>query len=196
MDFLESGKRVIQKEISALSRLQESLGNTFNQAAEVIYNSKGKIIFTGLGKSGHMARKCATTFSSLGLPSMFIHAGESLHGDLGMVSKDEVVLVFSKSGYTEELIKSISYLKDNGSFIIGITGNSTSELAKLSNVHLDINIQEEADFLNLAPTSSTTAMAALGDALASAVSEKKGFTSDYFHRLHPGGSLGKLLEKK
>ncbi len=194
MDYLKSAKTVLIKEIAALKQLESSLGSDFNTAAELIYNTTGKVIFVGLGKSGHVARKCAATFSSLGIPSFFVHASEAFHGDFGMMSKNDSIVAFSFSGKTEDVVNVVKYCKQNNIPTIGISGDSNSLLAKKSHIHLDICVNDEADHLNLAPTSSTTNMMALCDALASSISEKKGFSRSDFHTFHPDGSLGNQLK--
>ena len=194
MDYLKSAKTVLIKEIAALKQLESSLGSDFNTAAELIYNTAGKVIFVGLGKSGHVARKCAATFSSLGIPSFFVHASEAFHGDFGMMSKNDSIVAFSFSGKTEDVVNVVKYCKQNNIPTIGISGDSNSLLAKKSHIHLDICVNDEADHLNLAPTSSTTNMMALCDALASSISEQKGFSRSDFHTFHPDGSLGNQLK--
>jgi len=194
MDYLKSAKTVLIKEIAALKQLEFSLGSDFNTAAELIYNTTGKVIFVGLGKSGHVARKCAATFSSLGIPSFFVHASEAFHGDFGMMSKNDSIVAFSFSGKTEDVVNVVKYCKQNNIPTIGISGDSNSLLAKKSHIHLDICVNDEADHLNLAPTSSTTNMMALCDALASSISEQKGFSRSDFHTFHPDGSLGNQLK--
>ena len=193
MDYIKSGKVVLEKEIQSLLKLKSSLDNSFIQSCKLINHTSGKTIFVGLGKSGHVAKKCSATFSSLGIPSFFIHAGEALHGDFGMISENDLIIAFSYSGKTPEVVKAVKYCSQNNISTIGISGDSQSPLANASNFHLDICVAEEADHLNLAPTSSTTNMMALGDALASSVSEKKGFNRSDFHGFHPGGSLGTQL---
>ena len=194
MDYLKSAKTVLIKEIAALKQLESSLGSDFNTAAELIYNATGKVIFVGLGKSGHVARKCAATFSSLGIPSFFVHASEAFHGDFGMMSKNDSIVAFSFSGKTEDVVNVVKYCNQNNIPTIGISGDSNSLLAKKSHIHLDICVNDEADHLNLAPTSSTTNMMALCDALASSISEQKGFSRSDFHTFHPDGSLGNQLK--
>lgn len=196
MDYLPSGKIVIQKEIQALQRMNASLGEEFNKAANIISNTKGKVIFLGLGKSGHVAKKCAATFSSLGIPSFFIHVAEAFHGDFGMISNHDLLIAFSLSGKTTDVVHAVEYCNKNKIVVIGISGNNQSPLAKVSNIHLDICVEDEADHLNLAPTSSTTNMMVLGDALASSVSEQNGFTRANFHEFHPGGNLGNELREE
>jgi len=193
MEYLKSGKRVIRKEIQALVELEESLSKEFNLAADTIGNTTGKVIFLGLGKSGHVARKCAATFSSLGIPAFFMHACDAGHGDLGMVTKNDVCVLISYSGKSKELVEIILPIEHIGATTISITGNPDSPVAKMCNIHLDISVRSEADPLGLAPTSSSTATLVLGDALAISIMEKKGFKVEDFAIRHPGGNLGKKL---
>ncbi|HIC39066.1 MAG TPA: SIS domain-containing protein [Candidatus Marinimicrobia bacterium] len=194
MNYLKSGKKVLQNEIKALQSLDQSLSDEFNAASEVISNTKGKVIFLGLGKSGHVARKSAATFSSLGIPSFFVHASEAFHGDFGMIDSHDTIIAFSFSGKTSEVVNAVKICNKNNVSTIGISGDSNSHLAKECQIHLDICVNDEADHLNLAPTSSTTNMMALCDALASSISEEKGFSRSDFHTFHPDGSLGNQLE--
>ena len=196
MDYIKSGKIVLEKEIQSLLKLKSSLDNSFIQSCKLINHTSGKTIFVGLGKSGHIAQKCAATFSSLGIPSFYVHANEAFHGDFGMMSGNDLIIAFSFSGKTPEIVNVVKYCSKNNITVIGISGDSQSPLANISNVHLDICVTEEADHLGLAPTSSTTNMIALGDALASSVSEDKGFKRSDFHGFHPGGSLGNQLENE
>ncbi|MFQ6677074.1 MAG: SIS domain-containing protein [Fidelibacterota bacterium] len=193
MEYLTSGKKVIQKEILALAELEKSLGKDFSQAADTIANATGKVIFLGLGKSGHVARKCAATFSSLGIPSFFMHACDAGHGDLGMITKEDVCVLISYSGKSKELLELIPPIEHIGAKMMTITGNPDSPLSNISQIHLDIGVRSEADPMGLAPTSSSTATLVLGDALAISIMEKKGFKEEDFAIRHPGGNLGKKL---
>lgn len=193
MEYLKSGKIVIQKEIQALQQLEKSLGDNFNNAAEAIANTTGNVIFMGLGKSGHVARKCAATFSSLGIPAFFMHGSDAAHGDLGMVAKDDVCILISYSGKSKELLDILEPLDQIGAEMIAITGNPDSSLAKMCKIHLDIGVRSEADPMGLAPTSSSTATLVLGDALAISLMEKRGFKEEDFALRHPGGNIGKKL---
>jgi len=186
-------KRVIDIELTAITGLLQRLDETFDQACDTILNSKGRVIVTGMGKSGHIGKKIAATFSSTGTPAYFVHPGEALHGDLGMITAGDVVITISSSGATEELIILASAAKRLGASIIAMTGEARSELAMLADTHLDITVQEEACPLGLAPTSSTTVTLVLGDALAIALLEARDFTPDDFARSHPAGRLGKRL---
>ncbi|MEO0224308.1 MAG: KpsF/GutQ family sugar-phosphate isomerase [candidate division WOR-3 bacterium] len=194
-EILNIAKRTIDIELETLFELKESLDNSFIKAIEILYNCKGKVIFTGIGKSGHIARKISSTFSSTGTPSIFLHPAEAIHGDLGIIDKEDVLVIISNSGETEEIINIIPYLKFLNIPIICITGNVNSTIAQKSDVVIDIKIKREACPFNLAPTSSTTAILVLGDALAITLMELKGFTKEQFAKLHPGGLIGKRLKK-
>lgn len=191
--ILQTAKQVIATEQQAVARLLDSINDDFIKATELILNCKARVIVTGIGKSGHIGSKIAASFASLGTPAFFMHAAEAIHGDLGMITKDDVIIALSYSGTTNEvlhLIPSLKYLKTP---IIAITGNPESNLAKLADIHLPIYIDQEACHLNLAPSASTTATLALGDALAIAVTRSKQFTEEDFARSHPGGDLGRKL---
>lgn len=192
-DILAVARRVVHTEAEALLHLEQTLGDDFVRAVELILASRGKCIVTGMGKSGLVGRKIAATLASTGTPSFFLHPGEAFHGDLGMISKEDIVLALSYSGETDEILKIVPFIHSNGNRLISMTGNPESALAKHSDVHLDVGVREEACILHLAPTSSTTAQITLGDALAVALMHVRGFTSVDFARLHPGGSLGRRL---
>ncbi|MDI6600647.1 MAG: SIS domain-containing protein [Thermoanaerobacteraceae bacterium] len=196
MDITERAQYVLRTEAKSIEKVISSLDDNIEKAINLIYNCKGKLVITGLGKSGHIGKKLAATFSSTGTPSFFVHAAEALHGDLGMITKDDVVLAISNSGETKELLDMIPSLRIIGVKIISITGNRESSLAKTSDVHIEIKVDREADHLNLAPTSSSTAVLAVGDAMAVTLSEMKGFKEENFAVFHPGGSLGKRLLDK
>lgn len=191
--IIEVGRHTIHAEALALKHMEESLGEEFVRAVETIFACRGKLIVTGMGKSGHIARKIAATLASTGTPSFFLHPAEAFHGDLGMISPDDVVLALSYSGETDEILKIVPFVHDNGNRLISMTGNASSTLARNSDVHLDIMVRKEACILHLAPTSSTTAQLAMGDALAATLMHMRGFTAMDFARLHPGGSLGRRL---
>ena len=194
---LTMARRVLQIEADALIALGERLGNgladDFLRALNLILNCHGRVIVSGIGKSGHIARKIAATFASTGTPSHFVHAAEAVHGDLGMIAKGDVLMALSYSGENDELLTIVPLIKRQGALLIAITGNPHSPLAKEADVHLDANVKEEACPLNLAPTASTTAALALGDALAVALLDARGFSSSDFARSHPGGALGRRL---
>lgn len=193
---LDVARKAIHTEALALKHLEASLGEAFVRAVEIILESKGKVIVTGMGKSGHVGCKIAATLASTGTPSFFLHPAEAFHGDLGMISKDDVVLALSYSGETDEVLKLVPFVHDNGNRLIAMTGNAESSLSKNADVHLDVAVKQEACILQLAPTTSTTAQIALGDALAVALMKARDFTSVDFARLHPGGSLGRRLLMK
>lgn len=189
-------RRVLRIEAAAIERLSEQLGTEVSQAVQTIRGvSKrgGRLVVMGMGKSGHIARKLAATFASTGTPALFVHPAEAKHGDLGMIQPQDLVLAISHSGETEELCEVLPHIKRMGIALIAMTGRPDSRLARLSDIHLDASVVEEACPLNLAPTASTTAALALGDALAVAVLEASGFSADDFARSHPGGSLGRRL---
>ena len=190
---LSSAQRTFNTEISALSELSARLGQDFYTATQYILHCRGRVVVTGIGKSGHIGRKIAATFASTGTPAFFMHAAEALHGDLGMVTKDDVVIAISYSGAAAELFTILSATKRLNCPFIAITGHDDSELAKNADLHLNVHVPVEACPLNLAPTSSTTATLVLGDALAVACLEAKGFGPEDFARSHPGGALGRKL---
>jgi len=187
------GKKVISAEINALGLLKRSISRDFSKAIEVLYKTKGKIIISGLGKSGHIATKISSTFSSIGSPSVFLHPTEANHGDLGIIKKGDSTILISNSGETSELTNIILHCKKSKIPIISITSEKSSTLAKNANIVLMIPKNVEACPLELAPTSSTTCTLALGDALAVTLLTKRGFTKSDFHALHPGGKLGQTL---
>ena len=191
--ILEVARKAIHTEMLSLKRMEDTLGDEFATAVEMILGSRGKCIVTGMGKSGLVGRKIAATLASTGTPSFFLHPGEAFHGDLGMISKEDIVVALSYSGETDEILKIVPFIHSNGNKIVSMTGNPDSALAKNSDVHLDVGVKEEACILHLAPTSSTTAQIAMGDALAVSLMQMRGFTSVDFARLHPGGSLGRRL---
>lgn len=190
---LASAQRTFSTEMAALADLSARLGEDFYIATQHIMQCKGRIVVTGIGKSGHIGRKIAATFSSTGTPAFFMHAAEALHGDLGMITKDDVLIAISYSGAAVELLTILAATKRLGCTFIMITGNPHSELAKNADLSLNVHVQTEACPLNLAPTSSTTATLVLGDALAIACLETRGFSPEDFARSHPGGALGRQL---
>ncbi len=190
---IKIAKEVIKIERDALSRLIARIDGHFERACDLILKSKGRVVVTGMGKPGFIAQKVSATLSSTGTPSLFLHPAEALHGDLGRVMKEDVVVAFSNSGQTEEIVKLLPLVKKIGAALIAVTGDRKSPLAQNSDVVLDVSVKKEACPLNLAPTASTTAMLAMGDALALALLEKKGFRTEDFAFYHPGGKLGKQL---
>ena len=192
-DLLAAGKRVFDIEITALEKTRDTLDEAYLNILKLITECKGKVIITGMGKPGHIAAKLAATFSSLGTPSFKLHPAEAMHGDLGMISSNDVVIAMSYSGESDEIVRIIPTIKLIGATLVGITGNANSVLAKASDVVQILPPFEEACYLGLAPTSSTTAMLCLGDSLAVVASEVYGFRDSDFGKLHPAGSLGKKL---
>jgi len=188
-------RQVMETEAEAIRNLMETLGGDFDGAVELISSCTGRVVLTGMGKSGIICRKIAATMSSTGTPALFIHPAEATHGDLGMVTEDDLVVAISQSGTTDEVIELMRLLRRLGVTVIAITSNPGSPLAEAADLHLDLGVRREACPMNLAPTASTTASLALGDALAMAVSVKKGFREEDFARLHPGGKLGKRFLK-
>ncbi len=196
MDYIASAKRVIELEAEAVAGLTSVLNGSFQRAVELILGVKGRVVVTGMGKAGHVARKVAATFASTGTPALFMHPAEGIHGDLGMMTADDVALAFSHKGQTEEVLRIIPYLKHVGVPLIAVTSNPDSELARHAEVTLALAIRREACPLGLAPTASTTAMLALGDTLAMVLLEARGFKAEEFAMYHPGGSLGRRLLTK
>lgn len=187
------GRQVLLREAQALEYLAQSLDDKFAKAVEIILNCKGRVVVSGVGKSGHIARKIAATMASTGTPAFFVHAAEAAHGDLGMITKDDVVIAVSYSGTTSELLTIIPVVIREGAPVISITGSDSNTLAQEATVNLNVHVEREACPLNLAPTSSTTASLAMGDALAIACLQAKGFGEEDFARSHPGGALGRKL---
>ena len=191
--LIAAGRRALEIEGRAISALVPRLDSGFARACSICLDCHGRVIVSGMGKSGHIAGKIAATLASTGTPSFFMHAAEASHGDIGMITREDVLLALSNSGETEEVLLLIPHLARLGVPIIAVTGNPKSSLARAAAVHLDVSVEEEACPLNLAPTASTTATLALGDALAVALLEARGFTSQDFARSHPGGALGRKL---
>lgn len=191
--LIESALRTIDIEATAISALKNRIGPDFKDACELILNCQGRLVVTGMGKSGHIGKKIAATLASTGTPAMYVHPAEASHGDIGMITDTDVVLALSNSGNTEEITILLPMLKRKNIPLISITGEKKSELARAATVNIDGNVKEEACPLGLAPTSSTTAALVLGDALAMALLEARGFTRDDFAISHPGGNLGRRL---
>lgn len=190
---LASARRTLQIESQGLLDLSARLDDTFTQVVTLLLACRGRVVVTGIGKTGHIARKIAATFASTGTPAFFVHAAEAVHGDLGMITQDDVVIAISYSGAGQELLTILPVARRMGAKLVAITGHPHSELALLADVHLDGSVAQEACPLNLAPTASTTAALALGDALAVACLEARGFSPQDFARSHPGGALGRRL---
>jgi arabinose-5-phosphate isomerase len=193
MPDLSIARKVLQTEAAAVLALVDRVDDKFAHAVELIRHCKGRVIVTGMGKSGIICRKIAATLASTGTPAFFLHPAEAVHGDLGVIQSDDVVIAMSYSGETEELTRVLETLKRIGASLIAITGGQSSTLAQAANVSLDCSVSEEACPMNLVPTASTTAALALGDALAMTVLVEKGFKPEDFANLHPGGKLGKKL---
>ena len=189
----ELGLAVIQVEAQAVSALAEQINDRFIAACKLLFNCTGRVVVIGMGKSGHIAGKIAATLASTGTPAFFVHPGEASHGDLGMITKQDVVLALSNSGETEEILKILPIIKRLGVPLIAMTGNPTSTLSLVATTHINVAVTQEACPLGLAPTSSTTAALVMGDALAVSLLEARGFTRDDFALSHPGGSLGRRL---
>ena len=192
-DILALASEVLDIEARAVNDLRARLDESFLAACELCLETPGRIVVVGMGKSGHISSKIAATLASTGTPSFFVHPGEASHGDLGMITAQDVLLAISNSGETGEILTILPLVKRMGAKLIAMTGNAESTLAKSADVHLDVSVAEEACPLNLAPTASTTATLAMGDALAVALLELRGFTPEDFAMSHPGGSLGKRL---
>ncbi|MGL5451636.1 MAG: KpsF/GutQ family sugar-phosphate isomerase [Aeromonas sp.] len=192
-NFRRSARAVFDIEKQAIDGLYQYLDDTFDRACEMVLRCNGKIVVTGMGKSGHIGSKIAATLASTGTPAFFLHPGEASHGDLGMVSEGDLMIAISNSGESDEILALLPVLKRRGIALICMTGNSASTMAKEANEHLCIKVNKEACPLGLAPTSSTTATLVMGDALAVALLEARGFTADDFALSHPGGALGKRL---
>ena len=190
---LDAARRVLRIEAEAIGELLARLDARFEQVIDLLLACKGRVVVTGMGKSGLIGRKIAATFSSTGTPSVFLHPAEAIHGDLGMLMREDIVLAVSYGGETEEIIALLETIKRMGLRLIAMTGNPRSTIATASDVVLDVAVKEEACSLNLAPTASTTAAMAMGDALAITLLERRGFSSGDFAALHPGGRLGKRL---
>jgi len=192
-DLIKTADDVLLSEANAILKLRERLGSDFLAAVEMLYNCKGRVIITGMGKSGLIGKKISATLSSTGTPSFSLHPAESVHGDSGVITKDDVVIAISNSGETEEILQILPIIKRLGIKIISMTGKPSSTLAQKSDVSLDVSVEKEAGKLGLAPTTSTTAALAMGDAIAITLLEKKGFTAEDFFMFHPSGKLGKGL---
>lgn len=187
-------KEFVKEERDAVTLLLDSINDQYDEVIKTIFNCKGKVVFFGIGKSGHIGEKLAATYSSTGTPSFFVHAAEARHGDFGMIEERDVVIVLSHSGTTKETVEAMTGLKGIGCKTIAFCKSSESELSKLCDLSINYPFTKEADRLGLAPSSSTTVQLVLGDAIGLSVSALKNFSKEDFHKYHPGGSLGKLLE--
>ena len=188
-----SARAVFAVEMRGISELASRINGDFTRACQVLLACRGRVVVSGMGKSGHIGRKIAATLASTGTPSFFVHPGEASHGDLGMITPDDIVIALSNSGETDELLMIVPTIRRQGVPLIALTGNPGSTLARLADVHVDVSVSEEACPLGLAPTASTTAALVMGDALAVALLEARGFTAEDFARSHPAGSLGRRL---
>jgi arabinose-5-phosphate isomerase len=193
--LVASARKVIRIESAAIAEVERRIDGDFSKACRLILACDGRVVVSGMGKSGHIARKIAATLASTGTPSFFVHPGEASHGDIGMITRQDVVLLLSNSGETEEVLTIVPFLKRQGNALIAMTGNPRSSLARDADAHLDASVTNEACPLGLAPTASTTAALVLGDALAIALLEARGFTADDFAHSHPAGALGRRLLK-
>ncbi len=196
MTHVDNAKEVFDIEITGLNEVKNKLDSSFDEAVNTIMKASGRVVITGMGKSGLIGSKIAATMASTGTPTFFMHPGEAYHGDLGMIDSNDVIIAISNSGETEELIRLLSFFKDNKNTVIAMTGKQSSTLAKYGDIFLDIGISKEACPLKLAPTTSTTVTLALGDALAIALMKARDFKEENFARFHPGGSLGRKLLMK
>ncbi|WP_409287740.1 KpsF/GutQ family sugar-phosphate isomerase [Pseudomonas guariconensis] len=192
-ELIQSAQRTLRLELEAVEGLLPRIDGNFVKACELILNSKGRVVVLGMGKSGHIGNKIAATLASTGTPAFFVHPAEASHGDMGMITRDDVILALSNSGSTAEIVTLLPLIKRLGIQMISLTGNPDSPLAQAAEVNLDASVAQEACPLNLAPTSSTTAALVLGDALAIALLEARGFTAEDFAFSHPGGALGRRL---
>lgn len=192
-NILQRARKTFQLEANALSEVQQLLNDDFKQAVLLIHNCAGRVVFSGIGKSALVAQKIVATFNSTGTPSIFMHAADALHGDLGMVQESDIVIILSKSGYSPEIKALVPLVKNFGNKLIAIVGNTNSYLAQQADLILNTTVKQEACPNNLAPTSSTTAQMVMGDALATCLMDLKGFKDDDFAKFHPGGTLGKKL---
>lgn len=199
MNIISNIQDVIKSEVSAITKVEEDLNNhnqDYEDVVNKIINLKGRLIFTGVGKSGHIGEKLAATFASTGTPSFFVHSTEAMHGDLGMITKEDLVIAISNSGETKEIVNIIAPIHRIGAEIIALTGNKNSTLAQKSDFLLLVQVNGEADQFNLAPTNSSTSTLVIGDAIAVTVSKAKNFSEKDFGKFHPGGALGKKLLKE
>jgi arabinose-5-phosphate isomerase len=187
--------RIMKAEERSIAKVRQTISDSSVSAIELLLKSKGKVVFTGVGKSGHIGRKLAATFSSTGTPAFFVHATEGVHGDLGMISKEDTVIFLSNSGETNEVCALLPSIEVIGCATIAITGSENSTLARFADVAIELYVELEADSLNLAPSNSSTVVLSYGDALALTLAELKGFGEEQFHLFHPGGKLGEKLSQ-
>ena len=195
MNIVDTGKKVLETEAKAIEAVLDRLDEKFEQSVEILFNTTGRVVITGMGKSGLIGKKISATLTSTGTPSVFLHPSEALHGDIGIIHNDDVVLALSTSGETQEVTRLLTYIKRIGVKLIALVGEPSSTLASLSDVYIDCGVEKEACPIGLVPTTSTTVTLAVGDAIAIALMEKKGFKEEDFRFNHPGGSIGKKLLK-
>ncbi len=195
MTILETGRKVLELEAAAISRAVERLDENFSRAIEILHASRGRVVITGMGKSGLIGRKIAATMTSTGTPAVFLHPAEALHGDIGIINPEDCVIAISSSGETDEVVRLLNYIKRLQIKLVALVGNPCSTLARQSDVFIDCSVEQEACSIGLIPSTSSTLTLAVGDAISIALIEKKGFTESDFHRFHPGGSIGKKLLK-
>jgi arabinose-5-phosphate isomerase len=195
MNIIEIGKKVLETEAKAIQNAIGRINENFEEAVNILHHTKGRVVVTGMGKSGLIAKKISATLTSTGAPSVFLHPSEALHGDIGIINNDDTVLALSTSGETLEVVRLLNYIKRIGVKLISLVGNSKSTLAKESNVFIDCSVEKEACPIGLVPSTSTTLTLSVGDAISIALMEKKGFGEDDFRFNHPGGSIGKKLLK-
>jgi arabinose-5-phosphate isomerase len=195
MGSIETGKKVLETEANAILKALDKINGQFETAVDVIFRCRGQVVVTGMGKSGLIGRKIAATMTSVGSPAVFLHPAEAIHGDIGIIHPQDVVIALSTSGETEEVIRLLNYIKRLGIRLISLVGNPDSTLARLSDVFIDCSVEKEACPIGMVPSASSTLTLAVGDALSIALMEKRGFSEDDFRDLHPGGALGKKLLK-
>ena len=195
MNIVETGRKVLEIEADAIKRAISRLDNNFETAVEILFNTQGRIVITGMGKSGLVGKKISATLTSTGTPSVFLHPSEALHGDIGIINQDDTILALSTSGETQEVIRLINLVKRIGVKLVSLVGAPDSTLAQESDIYVDCGIEKEACPIGLVPTASTTLTLAIGDAISIALMEKKGIKEEDLHHLHPGGSIGKKLLK-
>jgi len=195
MSILETGRKVLELEAEAIRNARARLDERFSKAIDILYNSRGRVVITGMGKSGLIGRKIAATMTSTGTPAVFLHPAEALHGDIGIINAEDCVIAISSSGETDEVVRLLNYIKRLRIKLVALVGDPSSTLARQSDVFIDCSVEQEACQIGLIPSTSSTLTLAMGDAICIALIEKKGFTESDFHRFHPGGTIGKKLLK-
>ncbi|MCP4221012.1 MAG: SIS domain-containing protein, partial [bacterium] len=195
MNIAEIGRKVLKAEAKAIENSISKIDDTFEEAVNILFDARGRVVVTGMGKSGLIGKKISATLTSTGTPSIFLHPSEALHGDIGIINTDDVVLALSTSGETYEVMRLLNFIKRTGTKLVSMVGNRDSSLARESDVAIDCSVEKEACPIGLVPTTSTTLTLAMGDAVSIALMEKKGFSEEDFRFYHPGGSIGKKLLK-